>query len=289
MAKNSKETILGEPTIVVKDVVKTYRTEVSGSTAAAGASAAARLAHTVFRRPMRSEVHALKGVSLVARSGEAVGLLGANGAGKSTLFRIIAGVELPTSGDVYVLHQPTMLGVNAALVPQLSGLKNIELGCLALGLTPAEVREITPEIQELAGIGDAISRPMNTYSSGMAARLRFAINVAARPDILLIDEALGTGDAAFAAKSDQIVADIRSKAGTILMISHAAQVIEEMCTRAIWLHKGQIITEGPAEVTAREYRLWAWRMAKGEVDKADAMLVDYLANPLMNRVILEGI
>ena len=278
----------GVPSVVVRDVYKTYTTTSTASSKSGNRNAAYRTLHRVFRKAVPAKVHALRGVNLVAYSGEAVGLLGGNGAGKSTLLRMIAGVEKPTSGEVLVAAQPMILGVQAALVGALSGTRNIELGCLAAGLSPAEVREIKPRIAELADIGDAIDRPMQTYSSGMGARLRFAMNVAMKPDILLIDEALGTGDAAFATKSELITSEILDNAGTIFVVSHAAETIQKMCTRAIWLHKGQIIAEGPAEETAKEYRLWAWKMAHGETDKADGILNAHLASPVTTRITFES-
>ncbi len=284
----AREVPLGPPTVAVQNVWKVYKTHSTGAEALKGASKLARAANTVFKRAVPSEVDALRGVSLVARAGEAVGLLGANGAGKSTLLRLIAGVEAPTSGKVLARSKPMILGVNAALVPDLSGMRNIELGCLAMGLSKKETKEVTPRILDLAGIGDAVNRPMRTYSSGMGARLRFAINIAAHPDILLIDEALGTGDAAFATKSEQITKEIRENAGTIFVVSHAAQTIEEMCTRAIWLHKGQVIAEGPAYETARTYRLWAWSVANGDYEKAADILAEQLASPVETEVILDG-
>lgn len=279
---------IGPPSVVVHDVHKTYTTALSPSSDGNGkAGSLVRFGRRVFRRDRSTKVHALRGVSLVARSGEAVGLLGSNGAGKSTLLRMIAGIEKPTSGTILVGAKPMILGVQAALVPALSGSRNIELGCLAAGLSPAQVQEIKPRIAELADIGEAINRPMRTYSSGMSARLRFAMNVAMRPDILLIDEALGTGDAAFAAKSKMITTEILENAGTIFLVSHAAQTIEKMCSRAVWLHKGEIIAEGPAKETAREYRLWAWSMANGEREKADAILRKHLSHPVETRIVLD--
>lgn len=278
----------GVPSVVVHDVYKTYTTTSTASSNSGNRSVPYRALHRVFRKAAHAKVHALRGVNLVAYSGEAVGLLGGNGAGKSTLLRMIAGVEKPTSGGVLATAQPMILGVKAALVPNLSGSRNIELGCLAAGLSPAEVKEIKPRIADLAGIGEAIDRPMRTYSTGMAARLRFAMNVAMRPDILLIDEALGTGDAAFATKSELITSEILENAGTIFVVSHSAETIEKMCTRAVWLHKGQIIAEGPARETAREYRLWAWSMAHGETDKANSILSAHLENPVQTRITFEA-
>ncbi|MBM6403498.1 ABC transporter ATP-binding protein [Phycicoccus sp. CSK15P-2] len=260
---------LGEPTVSVRRLSVHYRV------------ASTELGATLTRRdrvrrrvglPRTVTVRALDDVSFVARAGESIGVVGQNGSGKSTLLRIVAGLETPTSGEVLATSTPTFLSVNAALVPEVSGLQNIRLGLLAMGRSPAEVDELVPDVIKLAGIGNAVHRPMRSYSSGMGARLRFAIAAAARPEILLIDEALATGDAASKERSEKRMAEIRSTAGTIFLVSHAAQTIEEMCTRAIWLHDGELVLDGPAEETARSYRWWAWNVAKGEDDVAADVL-----------------
>ncbi|WP_075727981.1 ABC transporter ATP-binding protein [Corynebacterium aquilae] len=225
-------------------------------------------------------VRALRDVSFDVRSGEAVGLVGLNGSGKSTLLRVIAGLETPASGEVLATHQPVLLGVSAALEPSLSGIQNVRLGCLAMGLTPAETEAAIPDVIELSGIGDAVYLPMETYSSGMNSRLRFAIATAAHPEILLIDEALATGDAAFKARSEEAMADLRRDAGTMFLVSHAAQTIEEMCTRAIWIHKGRVIADGTAYDTARDYRQWAWHLAQGKQRQADELMATIVADRL---------
>ena len=219
-------------------------------------------------------VDALKGISFVARAGQSIGILGRNGSGKSTLLRIIAGLETPRSGLVSARSNPVLLGVNAALVPDLSGERNVRLGCLAMGLSRAETEAVLPDIVELAGIGKSIYRPMKTYSSGMASRLRFAIAAASNPDILLIDEALSTGDAAFKERSENKMTQLRQNAGTVFIVNHAAQVIEEMCTRALWLMDGVLIGDGPGPEIAHDYRWWSWNIAKNEPEKAGKILAE---------------
>lgn len=217
-------------------------------------------------------VHALRSVSFVAHAGETIGIVGTNGSGKSTLLRLIAGLDQPSRGRVLARSQPMLLGVGAALQQDLSGYENARLGLLALGFTPERVGETLPTVLEVAGIGDAVYRPMKTYSSGMGARLRFAIAAAAEPEILLLDEVLSTGDAASADRASQRMDQVRERAGTIFLVSHAAQTIEENCSRALWLHDGVLIQDGDAEGTARAYRWWAWNVAKGESEKADELL-----------------
>jgi teichoic acid transport system ATP-binding protein len=269
--KKGIEVPLGEPTVVVQRLSVHYRV---ASKERGGATSVSRRVARRFGWSRTVTVKAVENVSFVARAGESVGVVGHNGSGKSTMLRVMAGLETPTSGRVLARSTPSFLGVNAALMPELSGLENVRLGLLAMGKTPREVREIMPDVLELAGIGTAIHLPMKTYSSGMGARLRFAISASARPDILLIDEALATGDVSTKERSEARMAEIRRDAGTIFLVSHAAQTVEEMCTRAIWLHAGEMVLDGPAYETARAYRWWAWNVAKGETKKAEGLLQD---------------
>jgi teichoic acid transport system ATP-binding protein len=201
-----------------------------------------------------SEVHAVRGVSFVAQHGEAIGIVGINGSGKSTLLRAITGLIPPRSGSVWVDGEPALLGVNAALMPQMTGAKNIEIGGLALGMTPKQIDEKFDEVVDFADIGDFVDLPMKTYSSGMSARLRFAISSAATPDILMVDEALATGDAAFKARSKERIDEVRRGAGTIFLVSHSISTIEAMCTRVLWMHKGQLVMDGPVDEVTAEYK-----------------------------------
>ncbi|MEG3614548.1 ABC transporter ATP-binding protein [Isoptericola haloaureus] len=259
---------IGDPCLVVDDLHVVYR--VIGSRGRQKARASGAKTTDVedtkpgfFRRLVTAggdhvgaytEVHAVRGVSFVAHHGESIGIVGVNGSGKSTLLRAVAGLIPPKSGSVHVAGEPALLGVNAALMPQLSGERNIMIGGLALGLTEAEVEERFDEIVEFADIGDFVYLPMKTYSSGMAARLRFAISSAAAPDILMIDEALATGDATFKARSKARIDEIREDAGTVFLVSHSVSTIEAMCTRVLWLHKGQLVMDGPTEEVTTAYR-----------------------------------
>jgi teichoic acid transport system ATP-binding protein len=262
-----------QATVAVQNVHVHYRVP---STEAAerrrGANPVVRAARTVLGRHPQVLVRALSGVSFVARQGEQIGLVGQNGSGKSTLLRIIAGLERPSRGQVLAESNPVLIGVNAALVPDLSGEENIRLGCLAMGLTPGQTEAAIPEVRELAGLGKSIYLPMKTYSSGMGARLRFAIATAANPHIMLIDEALATGDAAFRERSEARMQKLRANAGTVFLVSHAAQTIEETCTRAIWLNLGRLVIDGPAEDVALRYRKWAWAIAKDKPAEAKKII-----------------
>ena len=270
--KKGIEVPLGPPTVLVQRLSVHYR--VASTEVAVGSLSAKQRAARRIGWSRTVTVRAVDNISFVARAGESVGVVGHNGSGKSTLLRVMAGLETPTAGRVLASSTPSFLGVNAALVPELSGLENVRLGLLAMGLRPDEMKDAVPDVLELAGIGASVHLPMKTYSSGMGARLRFAISAAARPEILLIDEALATGDAASKDRSEARMAEIRRHAGTIFLVSHAAQTIEEMCTRAIWLHQGELVLDGPAYETARAYRWWAWNIAKGETQKAEGLLED---------------
>jgi len=198
-------------------------------------------------------VKAVRGVSFVAHHGESIGIIGHNGSGKSTLLRAIAGSLPATQGSIWTDGTASLLGVNAALIKELSGERNVVLGGLALGLTPLEVKERYDDIVDLAGIGEFMHLPMSAYSSGMSARLRFAISTASFPDILLIDEALATGDADFRQRSQQRVEDIVEHAGTVLLVSHSMSTIRGMCDRVIWINKGLVERDGPTDDVLDEY------------------------------------
>ena len=207
------------------------------------------------RNPVSSvrKVHAVKDVSFVVDHGEAVGIIGRNGSGKSTLLRAIAGLMPPTNGRVWAAGRPSLLGVNAVLLTGLTGAKNVMIGGLALGLTPAQVRERYSGIVDFSGIGDFVDLPMSAYSSGMGARLRFAISTAAAPDILMIDEALATGDAEFQARSRDRIAEIRREASTVFLVSHSNAAIRESCDRVLWMEQGRLVMDGPTDEVVRAY------------------------------------
>src|SRR5699024_3813465 len=211
-----------------------------------------RLLRRGGRAPAVREVKAVRGITFAAKHGESIGIIGVNGSGKSTLLRAIAGLIPPASGTVHVASSPALLGVNAVLMKDLTGERNIMIGGLALGLTSKEINERYQEIVDFADLGEFVNLPMKAYSSGMGARLRFAISASAVPDILMIDEALATGDAAFRAKSKATMVSVRELAGTVVRISHSLATIQSMCTRVLWVHEGKLVMDGdPKEVCGR--------------------------------------
>ena len=239
------------PTVVVEDLHVVYRVHGRGERGTAS-SALMRVLRRQ-RRPAVREIHAVQGVNLVARRGDAIGVIGRNGSGKSTLLRAIAGLLPPDRGHVFTEGQPSLLGVNAALMSDLTGERNVMLGCLAMGMSPEEVRRKYDDIVAFSGIGDFIELPMRTYSSGMAARLRFAIAAAKTHEVLLIDEALATGDKEFRRRSRQRMHELREEAGTVFLVSHSLDVITETCNRAVWLDKGRVRAQGDAESVVAAY------------------------------------
>ena len=220
------------------------------------------------------KVEALKPLSLVVNTGESVGVIGTNGSGKSTLMKVLTGHLPPTTGAVYATSTPIMLGVNAALVKQISGHDNITLGCLAMGMTRQQVEEKRDAVIELSGLTDnALRLPMKAYSSGMASRLQFAIATSMDPEILIIDEALNTGDAQFRARTASRIDELREKAGCVFLVSHSLPTIREMTNRCIWIQQGELIMDGdPTEVT-KTYTGYTKRMAAKKYTSA----AEYLA------------
>ena len=241
-------------TVVVEDLHVYYRirTKVKSKQIAVKQNLLDKALRRTRKVPLK-EVHALKGVSFTTHQGEAVAIIGRNGAGKSTLLRAISGLIPARTGSILTSSQPSLLGVNAALMNHLSGRRNIELGGLALGMTPAEVEANMDAIIEFSGLGEFIDLPLSTYSAGMGARLRFAIASSVPQEILMIDEALATGDVNFKKRSQERISELKAKAGTVFLVSHSHSVIRETCNRAIWLEKGKMVMDGPMEEVLSAY------------------------------------
>lgn len=234
-----------KPAVIVDDVHVEYRVLATGKRAKEVDSA-----RKLMQRGRKTRsVHALKGVTFTAYEGESIGVIGTNGSGKSTLMRSIVGLTPTSKGAIYASSRPSMLGVGAALLRDLSGERNVILGGLAIGMTLAEIEAQYDEIVDFAGIRDFIELPMRTYSSGMTARLKFAIATARSHEILIVDEALAVGDRDFRARSEDRIREIRDDAGTVFLVSHSMKSIRETCSRVIWLNKGVLMMDGePDEV-----------------------------------------
>jgi teichoic acid transport system ATP-binding protein len=266
--------IEGHPCVVVDRVQMRYRVASSEAAAPVEESNRPRILRRALRKPNMVTVQALNELSLVVERGESVGIIGRNGSGKSTLMQIISGQSKPTSGAVYASSTPIMLGVNAALVPDLSGDQNVILGCLAMGMSRAEADEKFGSIVELSGLEKSIHLPMKSYSSGMSSRLRFAIAAAVDPEILLVDEALNTGDAQFADRSKRRMDQLREQAGCVFLVSHSLSTITDMCSRVIWLDKGDLIMDGEPEAAIQAYQEFTQHLSRGNNISAQNLLED---------------
>jgi len=198
----------------------------------------------------RVVVQALNDVTLHFDQGDRVGLVGANGAGKTTLLRVMAGVYEPVLGKVEINGRVTSLfDLSLGIDPEATGLENILLRGLVLGLTPQQIEEKRDEIIAFSDLGQYIEMPVRTYSAGMGLRLAFAVSTCIRPEILLMDEWIGVGDANFTKKAEERAAALIGDAGIMVIATHSPVLIERTCNRAIWLDHGTVRADGsPREV-----------------------------------------
>ena len=205
------------------------------------------------KQPDHTQIRALRGVNLTAYEGDAIAIVGPNGSGKSTLLAAIAGLLPINSGEVRVSEVPQLFGVGGRLLRDASGKRNIRLGALALGVTPDRIEGVSREIAEFSGLGEALDRPMRTYSSGMRARLHFSIATSVRPQILLVDEGLAVGDRRFRRRAEARIADLLDGTGTLIQVSHNERELKRMCNRAVWLSDGEIVSEGGVAEILEQY------------------------------------
>lgn len=190
-------------------------------------------------------VHAVTDVSFVAHRGDTIAVVGGNGSGKPTLLRAIAGLVPTRSGQVFASSRPHLLAVGVGLVPALSGWRNIDLGLLAAGCGTRDVAAMRDDVARFSGLDSrTLDRPMTTYSSGMAARLKFSIATATDARILILDEALATGDARFRAIAADRIQEMRRHAETVFLVSHSASELRSACTRALWMANGALVMQG---------------------------------------------
>ncbi len=216
------------------------------------------------RREGDAEFWALRRVSFTVSHGESLGVIGPNGAGKSTLLQVLAGIITPSEGEVAVDgHVSSLLTLGVGFDQDLSGTDNIRLAGAFMGIDHKLVEERLPGIVDYADLGAFIDAPIKTYSSGMRARLGFAIATSVEPDILLLDEVLSTGDAAFRAKSKQRVGELVHEAKAIVLVTHDMNWVTEYCNRAMLIEKGNIVAEGaPADVVLQHQERSAQRRAE---------------------------
>ncbi|MCT7583997.1 ABC transporter ATP-binding protein [Aliarcobacter butzleri] len=219
-----------------------------------------------LKKKYHKEFYALNNVSFEIKKGETVGIIGKNGSGKSTLLKIITGVLTPTGGRVAIHGKiSAILELGAGFNPEMTGLENIYLNTSINGMNKAQTDKKIDEIVAFAELGEFIHQSIKTYSSGMKARLAFAVSINVEPDILIVDEALSVGDAAFARKCFAKMEEIRAKGATILFVSHSEGSIVSLCNRAIWISNGNQIIDGtPKLVTG----LYMKHINENKIDKS---------------------
>jgi lipopolysaccharide transport system ATP-binding protein len=223
----------------------------------------------------------LRDVSFSVEPGEAVGIIGINGAGKSTLLKMIAGTTQPTTGSVRITGRvAALLELGMGFHPDFTGRQNALMAGQLLGFAEGEILRLMPHVESFADIGEYIDQPLRVYSSGMQVRLAFAVATAARPDILVVDEALAVGDAGFQRKCFRRIEDFRSEGTTLLFVSHDTEIVKRLCERAAFIHQGAIKSFGKAKLVCDEYERTLFgasaptKMGEQEGDGALAGLFD---------------
>lgn len=199
-------------------------------------------------------VKGLQNINLKINPGERVGLVGHNGAGKTTLLRVLSGIYQPTHGSAKMTGEcVSLINIGLGIDPEATGRENILIRGVMMGMQPSEVKVISEEIINFTGLGDFIDLPFRTYSTGMQLRLAFAVSTAVRPQILIMDEWLSTGDEEFKERADRRLSEVVSSAEILILASHSHELLLKNCARLIWLEHGSIKMDGSTDVVAEAY------------------------------------
>lgn len=202
---------------------------------------------SIKKKKYSKDHYALRDINLSIKHGESVGIVGTNGSGKSTLLKLITGVVTPTTGEIKTKGKiAALLELGAGFNPEYTGIENIYLNGTMMGYTEEEMEKRVPGIVDFADIGEFIHQPVKSYSSGMFARLAFAVSINVEPDILIVDEALSVGDTRFQVKCIDKMRELQESGTTILFVTHAIEQIKRFCTRAIWIKNGEVVEDGGA-------------------------------------------
>lgn len=197
---------------------------------------------------------ALQGVDLEVFKGESVGIIGANGAGKSTLVKVLAGIINPDRGEIWRRSRSMMLlSLRVGMMMHLSGRENAVISGMMLGMHRKDILATMQDIIEYSELGAFIDQPLRTYSAGMRARLGFAVACQAKPDVLLLDEVLGVGDAAFRKKSAATMSAMIQSEKTVIIVSHQEETLKKLCSRVVWLEKGKVRENGDSNEVVNDY------------------------------------
>lgn len=241
-----------------------------------------RFLATFIKSVKYKEKLAINGISFSVKKGEAVALFGRNGAGKSTVLKMITGVSYPTYGDIKVRGKVgALLELTSGFDPEFSGRENIYLKGQLIGMTNKEIEKVENDIIDFAEVGEYIDQPLRTYSSGMKARLGFAINVCIRPDILIVDEALSVGDAKFRKKCVLKIKEMIKKYGTtLLFVTHSTATAKEFCSRGIVLRSGRILFDGSIDKSIYWYEESLKRKDAGAVTRETSESENRIKNPI---------
>lgn len=250
---------MNEFTIAVDQVCLTYRMVHATSLKSQF------VRNKLVKRPKVEQFQALKDITFSVEKGHTVGIIGSNGAGKSTLLKTLSGVLQPDSGIINIFSNSiALLTLGTGFEPDISGIENIFLNGALLGLKKKIIMEKLDEIINFADIGDFIYNPIRTYSTGMKARLAFAVASSIDPDILLIDEMLGVGDEEFKEKSKNKLQSMIQSDRTVIIVAHNMQTIRDYCNDVLWLEKGNLIKYGKTDEVVDEYLAYIKQKRKNQ-------------------------